>query len=126
MRLLLMSFAVALTACAAPVVQSPGSAPTPITQPAPAVIARADTVILTGERAFGVAELAYITAADGIGRLADDGAVTGTTAAAIGAINVEARRWLVRGKAATDAAEKARAAAALFGLADKLNAFRSR
>ena len=130
MKLLLGSLMMTLAACAAPAVQSPATAPAPVTTPAPApigaAIARAGTVILTGERAFAVAELGYLTAADGVGRLVSDGVIHGDTAAQVRGWNAEARRWLVRGHAASDAAEKARASTALFGLTDKLNALRGK
>lgn len=120
MSLLMMSMGLALAACAAPNAAIEAAPAT--TSAASGAIARADTVVLTGERAFAVAELAYITAADGVGRLVDAGVIRGATAERVRGWNAEARKLLVRGKATVDAAEKARAAASLFGFADKLNA----
>lgn len=115
-RLILASFALALSACAG--MSLPVSTPTAAT----GVIAKADTVILTGERGFAAAELVYTTAAHGVGRLVDHDAITGTTASKVRGWNAEARDLLVKGKATADAAEKARDAARLFGIADSLNA----
>lgn len=111
-RLILASLALALSSCAA----------MPAAPPSATVIAKADTVILTGERGFAAAELIYITAAHGVGRLVDAGKITGTTAKRVRGWNAEARDLLVKGKATADAAEKARDAARLFGIADSLNA----
>lgn len=113
-RLIFASLALALSAC----VSTPSATPPSST----GVVAKADTVILTGERGFAAAELAYITAADGVGRLVDTGAIHGTTATLVRGWNAQARAVLVNGKATVDAAEKARDAAALFGIADKLTA----
>ena len=118
-RLLAASLALALSACAGMIGTDPVSAPAPATT---GVIAKADTVILTGERGFAAAELAYITAADGVAKLADAGVIRGATATTVRGWNAQARALLVRGKATADTAEKARDAAALFGFADKLNA----
>ncbi len=93
----------------------------PSDPPPTGIVATADRVVLTGERGFAVAELAYITAADGVGRLADNGVITGATATQVRAWNAQARALLVKGKATADAAEKASAAADLFGIADRLN-----
>lgn len=116
MRLLLMSMGLALAACAAPNVAI-SVAPTPPSS----VVAKAGTVVLTGERAFAVAELAYITAADGVGRLVQAGVIHGATAERVRSWNAAARDLLVKGKATADIAEKARSAAALFSVADQLN-----
>ncbi|MDQ2763155.1 MAG: hypothetical protein M3Y22_06580 [Pseudomonadota bacterium] len=83
---------------------------------------KADTVILTGERAFAAAELVYITAAKGVGILADQGVIHGAVADQVRGYNAIARDALVKGKAAADTAEKARAAATLFDIADRINA----
>ncbi|WP_425230219.1 hypothetical protein [Sphingomonas sp.] len=131
----------ALTACAAPTAQvaAVGAAPAPAAQataapattaPTPIVtsvasaVAQADRVVLTGERAFAVAELAYTTAAAGVGDLVDAGVIHGATAVRVRGWNAQARTALVIGHTATSAAEKARAAAALFGFADQLDAVR--
>lgn len=99
----------------------PAPTPTPVPPAATGVIAQAGTVILTGERAFAVAELTYTTAANGVARLVDAGLIRGATATRVRAWNAEARAALVKGKAIADVAERARLAAQLFGLADKLN-----
>lgn len=88
------------------------------------VAVQADKVILTGERAFGVAELTYTTAADGIGLLVDSHVITGATATKVRGWNATARALLVQGKATADAAEKARIAAQLLGIAADLNALK--
>lgn len=118
-RLILATIALALSACTglAPSTTA-GSTPSPIA----AAVAKADTVILTGERAFAVAELGYITAAKGVGIAVDAGLSTGATATWVRARNVEARSLLVKGRATADIAEKARIAARLFGITDSLNA----
>jgi len=112
-RLFLAAVALALSAC------GPMTATPPVSAGA---VATADRVILTGERAFAVAELAYITAAKGVGIAADAGLIRGATAERVRGWNATARAALVRGKATTDAAVKARAAAELLGIADNLNA----
>lgn len=104
------SLALALSACAT----TPGASPL-----------TADTLeaaIPTGERGFAAAELAYITAARGVGRLMDAGLISGEMAVTVRGWNADARRLLVRGKATAGAAEKVRVAALLFGIADRLNA----
>jgi len=114
-RHLLATAALALAGCAAARDAAPPARPA-------AVVASAGTVILSGERAFAAAELAYITAADGAGHLVDAGVIHGAAATRVRAWNSTARTALVAGKAAADTAEKARAAVTLFGLADQLNA----
>ena len=89
--------------------------------PTSGVMVQADVVVLTGERAFAAAELAYITAAKGVGLLVDQGVIRGELAQRVRGYNTTARAVLVTGKATADAAEKARAAAALFQIADRLN-----
>lgn len=96
-----------------------------VTAPAaPGVATTAGTVVLTGERAFAVAELTYTTAADGVGVLVDHGVIKGATATKVRALNATARELLVKGKATADMAEKARLATQLFGIADGLNALK--
>lgn len=108
------------------VIQPPGEQPPELPREggstAATVIARADTVILTGERGFAAAEVVYTAASHGVGRLVDAGAIKGATATRVRGWNTQARGLLVKGKATADAAERARAAAGLFGLADNLNA----
>jgi hypothetical protein len=99
-------------------------AASPVAAQAAGVVAKADTVVLTGERAFAVAELAYTTAADGVGVLVDNGVIHGATATTVRSINTTARALLVKGKATADMAEKARIATQLFGFADSLNALK--
>lgn len=99
-----------------------GATPAPIAT----VVAKADTVVLTGQRAFAVAELAYTTAATGVGIAADAGLITGATATRVRGWNAEARKLLVTGKATADAAEKARAAARLLDIAGSLDAITGR
>jgi len=89
--------------------------------PVQGVAAKADTVILTAERGFAVGELAYTTAADGVGILVDSGAIRGATATTVRGWNATARGLLVRGKATADKAEKARIAAQLLSIAANLN-----
>jgi hypothetical protein len=88
------------------------------------VAAKADTVVLTGERGFAVAELTYTTAADGVGVLVDNGVIKGANATKVRAWNATARDLLVKGKSTADIAEKARLATQLFGIADGLNALK--
>ncbi len=116
-RLFLTAMALALSACAAgvPAIATSGTVPAPI-------VIKAGNVVLTGARAFAVAELAYITAADGVGKLADNGAITGATADRVRVLNAGARQLLVTGKMTADGAEKARAAAQLLNIADALSA----
>jgi hypothetical protein len=112
-RVLLAALALAAAACTT----------MPVTGPAPsAPIAQAGSVILSGERAFAAAEIVYTAAANSVGRAVDAGLIRGATATKLRAWNAEARSWIVKGKATADKAEKARAAAALFGFADSLNA----
>jgi hypothetical protein len=87
-----------------------------------AVAVAGDRLVLSGARAFAAAELAYITAADGAGRLARASVLRGESAARVRRWNGEARRVLARGHAAIDGAAKARAAAELFTLADRIGA----
>ncbi len=119
-RLIFAALALALGACSVgtPPPTTAGSTPGPIAT----VVDKADTVILTGERAFAVAELGYITAAKGVGIAVDAGLIAGSTATWVRARNAEARELLVKGKATADIAEKARIAARLFGITDSLNA----
>ncbi|MES2289281.1 MAG: hypothetical protein V4530_06035 [Pseudomonadota bacterium] len=86
------------------------------------VVATADHVVLSGQRAFGAAEVVYTAAAKLSGVAADRGLITGATATRVRGWNAEARDLLIRGKATSDAAEKARAAARLFDISDSLNA----
>jgi hypothetical protein len=109
-RLILATAALALASC--------DRYPPPAS---PTTVAVADTVVLTGARAFAAAELTYTTAANGVGRFVDAGLIKGATATKVRGWNAQARTLLVKGKATADAAEKARAAASLFGLADNLN-----
>ena len=111
-HILSLALVASLAACAAP----------PAPSPARGVVAQADTVILSGERGFAAAELAYITAADGVGHLVDQGVIRGPAAATARGWNAQAQALLIRGKAATNAAEKARDAAQLFDLADRIGA----
>ena len=111
-RLFLATAALALASCA--------TMPLGLPNKAAPVVAAAGTVILSGERGFAVAELAYITTADGIGRLVDNGAITGTTATWFRERNAEARSLIVKGKATADAVEKARLAAEIFGINDSI------
>lgn len=87
-----------------------------------AIAVAGDRLVLPGARAFAAAELAYITAADGAGRLARAGVLRGAAAARVRRWNRQARVVLVRGHAAVDGAAKAQAAAALFTLADQIGA----
>ena len=112
-RLFLATAALALASCA--------TMPLGLPDKAAPVVAAAGTVILSGERGFAAAELAYITAADGVGRLADNDVITGSTATWFRDRNAEARRLIVKGKATADAVEKARLAAEIFGIADSIN-----
>ena len=138
MRLpMIASLVLALAACsAASAPPQPGS-PAPIDSPAPDapvnpapidadtpadVSASAGGVLLTAERGFAVAELGYTVAASAVGRLVDVGLIQGATATRVRGWNANARRLLVAGKATADAAEKARVAAELFGITDRLNA----
>ena len=112
-RVFLAALALACAACAtAPVTTLRPSAP----------IAQAGSVILSGERGFAAAEIVYTVAANSVGRAVDLGKISGATASKVRGWNAEARDWLVKGKATADEAEKARAAAALFGFADSLDA----
>jgi hypothetical protein len=128
--LIIAGLALALSACAAgtpppatPAAPAPtASAPTTIAT----VVARADSVILTGERAFAVAELGYITAAEGARLAIRNGFIKGDAAAWVRDRNAEVRVWLVRGKATADAAEKARLAAQIFNVTDRLSALTGR
>lgn len=112
MKHLILAAALALGACT-------GAPP----QSASSVAVKADTVILTGQRAFAVAELGYITAAKGVGIVADTGVLPAKTANWLREQNAEARVLLIRGKATADSAEKARIAAKLFVITDALNTF---
>ena len=112
-RLIIATLALVLSACTV------ATAP-----PSTGVMAKADTVILTGERGFAAAELGYITAASGVAILVRNGAITGSTATLVRSWNAPARDVLVRGKATADMAEKARLATQLFGITDKLNALK--
>lgn len=94
--------------------------------PAKPAIATADMVIMTGARAFGVAELTYQTLAEGARGLIRAGAIKGQDAAKVAAIARDAQPILERGKATADAALKARMAADLFGLADRLKSLTKR
>ena len=137
MRLLMIaSLALALPACSAAGVPPEAGTPAPIESPAPGhptheapiradvpagVSVEAGGVVLTAERGFAAAELGYTVAANGFGRLVDAGAIGGATATRVRGWNAAARRLLVSGKATADAAEKARVAAELFGITDRLN-----
>ncbi len=123
-RLIIAALACALAACSGATI-APPSTPSTIAVVGD-VVAKADTVVLTGARGFAVAELAYITAADGIGKLADNGVIRGAAATRARALNADARKWLVTGKATTDGATKALAAAKLLNIADALNAILGR
>ena len=113
---ILIAATLALAGCTdVPVAQVPAP-------PTGGVVAKAGTVVLSGRRAFAAAELAYITAADGVGRLVDRGVIKGATATRVRGWNAEARVALNKGKATADAAQQASAAAALFGISDRLNA----
>jgi hypothetical protein len=125
-RLFLAMTTLALSACGPITPPATPSTTAPVVGVVSSVIAKADTVILTGERGFAVAELAYITAADGVGKLADHGAIRGATATRVRGWNAEAKGLLIAGKATADAAEKARAAARLFNIADALDALTGR
>jgi hypothetical protein len=124
--LLIMATALSLAGCAGTVAAPPVAQPAPAVVVPVGVVAQADQVILSGERAFAAAELAYITAADGVGRLAELGVIRGAAATRVRGLNAQARTLLVRGKAIADGAEKARIAAQLFGIADVLKSIRSR
>ena len=118
-RLLVASLALALSACAgmtAPVL-TPSSTP-----PTSGIITKAGTVILTGERAFAAAEVEWQSAIAIGQKLVARGVIKGDTATTVRGWNATARDLIVKGKAAADGAEKARAAAGLFGLVDKLSA----
>ncbi len=123
-RLIIATMACALAACtgatSAPLATPSTEVPSSIAVVGD-VAAKADTVVLTGARGFAVAELAYITAADGIGKLADAGVIRDATATRARALNADARKWLVTGKSASDGATKAMAAAKLFNITDALN-----
>jgi len=117
-----MACAMALSACAlTPDAASNGSTATGAVA---GVVAKAGTVVLTGERAFAAAELGYTTAADGIGVLVDHGVIKGIAATRVRSLNASARTALVKGKATADMAEKARLATQLFGITDSLNALK--
>lgn len=109
--------ALGLMACAAPIVVPPA---------ATGAIAQADRVVLSAERGFAVAELFYITAADGARMLADRGMIHGSAATALRALNARGRNLLVKGKAATDKVEKARTAAELFDVGAQIDALTGR
>lgn len=113
---------VGLGACVGTTVAA--EAPVPVQSPTFDLQATGDHVVLSGARAFAVAELAYITAADGVGRLADAGLVRGPLATEVRTWNRRARQLLVAGKGTADMAQKARAAAELFGIADRLQTLR--
>lgn len=120
-RLMMIYGALAMAACAPQAATTaPVTASTP-QAPVEGVIAKADTVILTGERAFAVAELTYTTAANGVARLVDAGLIRGAAATRVRGWNSQARDLLVRGKAVADTAERARIATRLFGISDSLN-----
>jgi len=89
-----------------------------------AAATQADRLVLTGERGFALAELAYTVAAQAAGKLVDRGVIAGPTATRVRGINAKARGILVDGKAAADQAEKAVAATNLLALTDQLNALR--
>lgn len=113
--------ALALSGCGVPAVNS---TPTPATTPTTGVVAKAGTVIMSAERGFGAAELAYTEAADGVGLLVDAGVIHGATATVFRGLNAKGRDILVRGKATGDLAEKARLATELFGVRDSINALK--
>jgi hypothetical protein len=116
MMRLLIAASLALASCtAAPVAQIPAP-------PAPDVVAKAGTVVLSGRRAFAAAEISYITAADGVGRLVDRGVIKGALATRVRGWNAEAGEALRKGKSTADAAAQGSAAATLFGVSDRLNA----
>lgn len=115
-RLIVVAAALALAACGL----------TPAPQPTPTAPTTAGTVVLTGERAFAVAELAYITAARGVEIAVDHGAIRGATATRVREWNAKATAALKRGKATADAATKAAAAAELLGIAKALDAITGR
>jgi hypothetical protein len=125
----MLNLGLALMLCACAATATPGPAVLPAQQPAvPSapiadVVANAGTVVLTGERAFALAELAYTTAANGVGRLVDAGVIRGATATNVRRWNARARELLVTGKATANTVRKAEAATELFGLADNLNMF---
>lgn len=113
---------VGLGACVGTTVAA--EAPVPAEAPAFDIQATGDHVVLSGARAFAAAELAYITAADGVGRLADAGIVRGSLATEVRTWNRRARQLLVAGRGTADVARKASVAAELFGIADRLQKLR--
>lgn len=87
-------------------------------------ITRATTrVVLEGYRALALAEIAYNTAAQAAITAVDAGIIRGSTATVVRELNRQATRALELGKAATDVAEKARQATAVFNLVDRIRAF---
>lgn len=123
-QLMIALTALALSACS--VGTPPPTTPTATPGAVATVVAKADAVILTGERAFAVAELAYITAAKGVGIWADSGTMPASVATRIRGWNAEARDLLVKGKATADAAERARSAARLLDIAGAIDAITGR
>lgn len=128
MRMMIGLLGLALCACT-PLAPAAGPAVSPAAPDnghasvvATGAIAKGGRVILSGERAFAVAELAYTAAANGVGRLVDAGVIRGGTATWVRARNAQARELLVAGKATADTARRAQAATELFGIAQALGA----
>lgn len=120
MRTLIGVLGLALCACAPLAPAAQPSEPAAPDNGHAGVVAKGNRVILTGERAFAVAELTYTATANGVGRLVDAGVIRGGTATWVRARNARARELLVDGKATADTARKARAASELFGIAQAL------
>lgn len=96
----------------------------PVSSPSAGASAAGEQLVLDGARGFALAELAYVTAAQATTVLVRGGVIKGETATKVRALNAEARRLLVTGRAALGAAEKARLAAELLGLTERLDAIR--
>lgn len=113
--LIALAACVALTACS--LTAPPSSTPPPASSGG--IVATAGTVVMTGARAFAAAELVYISAAEGVTIAARNGLIRGALATEIREKNRIAGEWLVKGKAATDSATKAVAAAELLRIATR-------
>lgn len=114
---MVLAAALALSACN-------GGVSAPTSPGGVAVVA--DKIVLTGARGFGAAEVVFKEAADIAKEQLDKGRFSASQAAWIRDRAIEARKLLVTGKATLDTAEKARAAARLFEIANLFDALTGR
>lgn len=95
---------------------------TPATTSSGGVSSAADVVVMSGTKAFALAEIAYTAAAQTVTAAANNNLISPDNATQLRGLNAKAKTALEKGYAATNDVERARQATELLGIVDQIKA----